>query len=42
MKYSNTMDEVYENINGHNLIRKRKQLIVFDDMIAYIMTNNKF
>ena len=42
MKYSNTMDEVYENINGHNPIRKRKQLIVFDDMIADITTNKKF
>ena len=36
---SNTMDDVYEIINYYNPIRKRKKLIVFDDMIADIMTN---
>ena len=40
--YSNTMDDVYENIDDYNLNRKRKILIVFDDMIADIMTNKKF
>ena len=41
---SNTMDDVYENIDDYNLSRKRKRkkLIVFDDMIADIMTNKKF
>ena len=39
---SNTMDDVYENINDYNLIRKRKKLIVFDDMIADIIGNKKF
>ena len=39
---SNTMDKVYENIDGYNLTRKRNILIVFDDMIADIMTNKKF
>ena len=39
---SNTMDDVYENINDYNPNRKRKILIVFDDMIADIMTNKKF
>ena len=39
---SNTMDEVYENIDDYNPIRKGKVLIVFDDMIADIMTNKKF
>ena len=38
---SNTMDDVYENIHDYNLNRKRKILIVFDDMIANIMTNKK-
>ena len=33
---------VYENINDYNPLRKRKKLIVFDDMIAYIMRNKKF
>ena len=36
------MDDVYENINDYNSSRKRKILIVFDDMIADIMTNKKF
>ena len=39
---SNTMDDVYENINDYNPTRKRKILIVFDDMIADIMRNKKF
>ena len=39
---SNTMDDVYENINNYNPSRKRKVLIVFDDMIADIMSNKKF
>ena len=39
---SNTMNAVYENIDDCNPSRKRKNLVVFDDMIADIMTNNKF
>ena len=39
---SNTMDDVYKNINDYNPIRKRKKLIVFDDMIADIITNEIF
>ena len=35
-------DDVYENINDYNQNRKRKILIVFDDMIADVMTNKKF
>ena len=38
----NTMDDVYENINDYNPSRKRKVLIIFDDMIADIMSNKKF
>ena len=36
------MDDVYENIDDHNSTRKRKILIVFDDMIADIMSNKIF
>ena len=36
------MDDVYENIDDYNPNRKRKILIVFDDMIADIMSNKKF
>ena len=39
IEYSNTMDGGYGNIDDYNPSRKRKILIVFDDMIADIMTN---
>ena len=39
---SNTMDGVYEKIDHYNPNRRRKVLIVFDDVIADIMTNKKF
>ena len=42
IEYSNTMDDVYNNIDDYNSKRKRKVLIVFDDMIADIMTKKKF
>ena len=38
---SNTMKNIYENIDDYNPNRKRKILIVFDYMIADIMTNKK-
>ena len=39
---SNTMDGASENMNNYNPNRRRKILIVFDDMIAGIMTNKEF
>ena len=36
------MDDVYEDIDEYNPARKRKVLILFDDMIAEIMSNKKF
>ena len=42
IEYSNTMDNIYSNINDYNLKRKRTILIAFDDMIADIMANKKF
>ena len=36
---SSTMDDVYENIDDYNPSIKRKILIVFDDMIADILTS---
>ena len=39
---SNTMDDVYEDIDNYNPKRNKKVLIVFDDMIADIMTNKRF
>ena len=41
-KYSAYVDDVYNNINHCNPTRERKILIVFDDIIADIMTNKKF
>ena len=35
------MDDVFENIDEYNTKRKRRILIVFDDMIADIMSNKK-
>ena len=34
MEYSNDMEDVYKNIKNYNPGKKRKILIVFDDMIA--------
>ena len=42
IKCSDTMNDAYENIDHCNLNRRRKKLIVFDDMIADIMINKKF
>ena len=39
---SNTKDDVYESIDDYNPNRQRKILIVFDDMIADIMSNKAF
>ena len=37
--YSQTIDDVYENLKDYNPTKKRRVLIVFDDMIAYIESN---
>ena len=39
---SNTMDDVYENVDDYNPNRKRKVLVVLDDIIADIMTKKDF
>ena len=38
---SNTMDGVHKNINDYNPRKKRKILIVFDDIIADVKGNTK-
>ena len=38
---SNTLNDVYKNIDDYNPSTKRKNLILFDDMIADIMSNKK-
>ena len=42
IEYSNDMDGVFTNIDDYTKKRKRKVLIVFDDMIADIMSSKKF
>ena len=42
IRCSNMMDDVHENIDEYNPSRKRKKLIVFDHMIADIMTSTRF
>ena len=42
IEYSNTKNDVYNNINDYNPPKRRKILIVFDDMIADINTHEKF
>ena len=34
IEYSNNMDDIYKNIEEYNPNKKRKILIVFDDMIT--------
>ena len=41
IEYSNDMDDVYKNIEEYNPNKKRKILIVFDDMIADMACNKK-
>ena len=41
MEYSNDMQDVYKNIEDYNPIKKRKVLIVFDDVIADMINNKK-
>ena len=41
MEYSNDMQDVYKKIDDYNLRKKSKVLIVFDDLIADTINNNK-
>ena len=41
MEYSNDMQHVHKNIDDYNPRKKRKVLIVFDDMIADMINNKK-
>ena len=40
-EYSNDMHDVYKNIDEYNPDKENKILIVFDDMIADMIHNNK-
>ena len=41
IEYSNSMDDFYDDIEDYNKKRKRKVLIVLDDMISHVMSNKK-
>ena len=41
IEYSNDMQDVYKNIEEYNLGKKRRILIVFDDMISDTIINKK-
>ena len=41
MEYSNDMQDVYRNIEDCNPSKKRKVLIVFDDMISDMINNKR-
>ena len=39
--FTQTIDDVYENLEDYNPMKKRKVLIVFDDMISDMKVNKK-
>ena len=39
--YSQTTDDIYQNLKGYNRTKKRKGMIMFDDMVADMETNKK-
>ena len=39
--YSQTIDDVYQNVKDYNPMKKRKALILFDDLIAGMKANKK-
>ena len=41
IEYSNDMQDVHKNIDDYNPRKKRKIIIVFDEMIAAMINNNK-
>ena len=41
IEYSNDMHDVYKNINNYNPDKENKVLIIFDDMIADMISNKK-
>ena len=41
IEYANDMQDVHKNIDGYNLGKKRKTLIVFHDMTADMINNKK-
>ena len=41
IEYSNSMDDILDNIEDYNKKRKRKILIIFDDMFCHVVSDKK-
>ena len=41
IEYSNNMVDIYKNIEDYNPNKKRKTMVIFDDMIADMLCNKK-
>ena len=41
IEYSNSMDDIFSETEEYNKKRKRKALIIFDDMISHVMSDKK-
>ena len=41
IEQSNNMDDIYDNIEDYSKKRKRKILLIFNDMISHVMPNKK-
>ena len=39
IEHSNSMDDILSNVEDYNKKRKRKILIIFDDMISHVMSD---
>ena len=41
IEYSNSIDDIFPQIENYNKKRKRKVLIIFDEMISHVMSDKK-
>ena len=41
IEHSNSIDDILSNIEDYNKKRRRKVLIIFDDMISHVMSDKK-
>ena len=41
IEYFNSMDDIFPQIEDYNKKKKRKILIIFDDMISHVMSDKK-
>ena len=41
IQYSNIMNDIHDSMEDYNKKRKRKVLIIFDDMISHVISNKK-